>query len=316
MEVVTGALPSVITKLGELLVGEFKLQKGVKGEIRFLQAELESMKGALEKVSNTPADQLDIQDKIWAKELRELSYDIEDNIDTFMVRGQGNEQAKLRGIKKFIDRSVGLFRKAKVRHGIATEIRDIKSRVEEVAKRHDRYKLVNSNLTDKHVTVDPRLFSQYEKVTELVGIEEARDEVIRILMEGNAVSKQQQDKIVSIVGFGGLGKTTLANVVYEKLRAQFECSAFVSVSQTPDLEKLLKHMFYKLVGRESNKSSDVISELREFLENKRYGSISEHLIGIFLFVYISNMDIAAPSHQLLLLQEKDTSLSAHMCEKI
>ncbi|XP_072146418.1 disease resistance protein Pik-2-like [Setaria viridis] len=158
-EVVTGALPSVITKLGDLLVGEYKLQKGVKGEIRFLQAELESMKGALEKVSNTPADQLDIQDKIWAKDLRELSYDIEDNIDTFMVRGEGNEQAKLRGIKKFIDRSVGFFRKAMVRHGIAAEIRDIKSRVEEVAKRHDRYKLSNSNVA-KHVPIDPRLLYQ------------------------------------------------------------------------------------------------------------------------------------------------------------
>ncbi|XP_012704062.1 putative disease resistance protein At1g50180 isoform X3 [Setaria italica] len=267
MEVVTGALSSVITKLGDLLVGEYKLQKGVKGEIRFLQAELESMKGALEEVSNTPADQLHIQDKIWAKDLRELSYDIEDNIDTFMVRGEGNEQAKLRGIKKFIDRSVGLFRKAKVRHGIATEIRDIKSRVEEVAKRHDRYKLSNSNVA-KHVTIDPRLLYQYDKVTELVGIEEARDEIIRILMEGNEVSKQQ-DKIISIVGFGGLGKTTLADVVYKKLRAQFECAAFVSVSQTPDLEELLKRMFCQLVGRESNKSSDVARELREFLENKR-----------------------------------------------
>ncbi|TKW01809.1 hypothetical protein SEVIR_8G203100v4 [Setaria viridis] len=268
MEVVTGALPSVITKLGDLLVGEYKLQKGVKGEISFLQAELVSMKGALEKVSNTPADQLDIQDKIWAKDLRELSYDIEDNIDTFMVRGEGNEQAKLRGIKKFIDRSVGLFRKAKVRHGIATEIRDIKLRVEEVAKRHDRYKLSNSNVA-KPVPIDPRLLYQYDKVTELVGIEEARDEVIRILMEGNEVSKQQ-DKIISIVGFGGLGKTTLADVVYKKLRAQFECAAFVSVSQTPDLEELLKRMFCQLVGRESNKSSDVARELREFLENKRY----------------------------------------------
>ncbi|RCV39072.1 hypothetical protein SETIT_8G194200v2 [Setaria italica] len=268
MEVVTGALPSVITKLGDLLVGEYKLQKGVKGEIRFLQAELNSMKGALEEVSNTPADQLHIQDKIWAKDLRELSYDIEDNIDTFMVRGGGNEQAKLRGIKKFIDRSVGLFRKAMVRHGIANEIRDIKSRVEEVAKRHDRYKLSNTNVA-KPVTIDPRLLYQYDKVTELVGIEEAREEIIRILMEGDEVSKQQ-DKIVSIVGFGGLGKTTLADVVYKKLRAQFECAAFVSVSQTPDLEELLKRMFCQLVGRESNKSSDVARELREFLENKRY----------------------------------------------
>ena len=35
MEVVTGALPSVITKLGELLIGEYNLQRGVKGDIRF-----------------------------------------------------------------------------------------------------------------------------------------------------------------------------------------------------------------------------------------------------------------------------------------
>nr|XP_034570180.1 disease resistance protein Pik-2-like [Setaria viridis]TKW01805.1 hypothetical protein SEVIR_8G202766v2 [Setaria viridis] len=207
MEVVTGALPSVITKLGELLIGEYNLQKGVKGEIRFLQSELQSMQGALEKVSNTPADQLEIEDKIWARNLRELSYYIEDSIDTFMVRGKCNEQANLHGITKFIDRSVGLFRKAKIRHGIATEIRDIKSRVEEVAKRHDRYKLSNSNVA-KHVPIDPRLLYQYDKVTELVGIEEARDEIIRILMEGNEVSKQQ-DKIISIVGFGGLATGNL-----------------------------------------------------------------------------------------------------------
>jgi hypothetical protein len=95
MELVAGALPTVITKLGDLLVGEYNLQKGVKGEIRFLQSELKSMKGALQKLSSAPANQLDIQDKIWARDLRELSYDIEDSIDNFMVQGESNESAKL-----------------------------------------------------------------------------------------------------------------------------------------------------------------------------------------------------------------------------
>ncbi|CAN6381843.1 unnamed protein product [Urochloa humidicola] len=258
MEVVTGALPSVITKLGELLVGEYNLQKGVKGEIRFLQAELESMKGALEKVSNTPADQLDIQDKIWAKDLRELSYDIEDNIDTFMVRGEGKKQVELHGLKKFVDRSVSLFRKAMIRHGIATEIKDIKIRVEEVAKRRDRYK-INSNVT-KPVWIDPRLLSQYTEVRELVGIEEAREELIRILEEENKVPKQQHGKIVSIVGFGGLGKTTLANAVYEKTRAKFECCAFVSVSQSPDLKKLFMGLLSDL-SKNTNEDSKNTNDL-------------------------------------------------------
>nr|CAB3492055.1 unnamed protein product [Digitaria exilis] len=189
MEVAIGALPNIIAKLGELLIGEYNLQKKVKGEIRFLQSELESMQGALEKVSNTPIDQIDNQDKIWARELRELSYDIEDSIDTFMVHCMGNELAKLHGIDKFIDRCVGLFRKAMMHRWISTEIIDMKSRVEEVAKRHDRYKI--NTIVAKPVTIDPRLFAQYKKVTELVGIEEAREEVIQILMEGNEVSKQQ-----------------------------------------------------------------------------------------------------------------------------
>ncbi|CAN6381841.1 unnamed protein product [Urochloa humidicola] len=269
MEVVTGALPSVITKLGELLVGEYNLQKGVKGEIRFLQAELESMKGALEKVSNTPADQVDIQDKIWAKDLRELSYDIEDNIDTFMVRGEGKKQVELHGLKKFVDRSVSLFRKAMIRHGISTEIKDIKIRVEEVAKRRDRYK-INSNVT-KPVWIDPRLLSQYTEVRELVGIEEAREELIRILEEENKVPKQQHGKIVSIVGFGGLGKTTLANAVYEKTRAQFECCAFVSVSQSPDLKKL----FMGLLSDLSKNTNDLSKNTNDLSKNTNEETVDE-----------------------------------------
>jgi len=278
MEVVTGALPSVITKLGELLAGEYNLQKGVKGEIKFLKSELESMKGALEKISNTPPDRLDIQDKIWARDLRELSYDIEDNIDTFMVHGKSDESAMLRGIKKFVDRSVSLFKKAKIRHKIATDISDIKSRVVEVHERRLRYNVNNG--VDKPTTttvVDPRLFAQFKEAKELVGIDETRDELIKVLMDENGMPFQQ-GKIVSIVGFGGLGKTTLAKAVYEKIRSLFHCCAFISVSQTPDLKKLFKELLYDLgknINAETLDERRLINVLREFLIPRRYGSIPD-----------------------------------------
>src|SRR6185503_2167859 len=106
MEVVTGALPSLIPKLADLIAGEYNLQKGLKGEIKFLQEELECMKGALEDISRTPADQLPNNDKIWSRNVRELSYDIEDRIDTFMLQCKGKRLGTQHGLKKIIDRSL------------------------------------------------------------------------------------------------------------------------------------------------------------------------------------------------------------------
>ena len=265
MEVVTGALPSLLPKLADLLVGEYNLQKEVKWGIKFLQTELETMKAALEDISETPADKLNKVDRIWARDVREQSYDIEDSIDTFIVHCKGSkvlsEQHGL--IKRIINRSLDWLIQPKIRRKIATDIRDVKSRVKEMSKRRDRYK-INGQVA-KPVLVDPRLLARYEKTTELVGISEARDELIKMLMvEGNQVSKKQE-KIVSIVGFGGLGKTTLANVVYENLRAQFDCSAFVPVSQTPDMEKLFNNLLYQLGKRNNASINNAIDELREFL---------------------------------------------------
>ena len=68
----------------------------------------------------------------------------------------------------------------------------------------------------------------YTKVTELVGIGEAKEEVIARLTKGDA-DEHKERIVVSIAGFGGLGKTTLAKAVYDEIKGQFDCTAFVSV---------------------------------------------------------------------------------------
>ena len=93
MDLVTGAMGSLAPKLLQLLQDEYKLHKGVKEEVIFLSKELESIHVFLRKVAEVPWDQLDEQVKIWAREVREASYDMEDVLDTFLVRVKGREPA-------------------------------------------------------------------------------------------------------------------------------------------------------------------------------------------------------------------------------
>nr|XP_034569889.1 disease resistance protein RGA5-like [Setaria viridis] len=241
----TGAISALIPKLCELLKDEYDLQKSVKGRIKFLRSELESMQAALKKVSGIPAQQLDENTRLWARDVRELSYDIEDSIDRFLLRVESKKPGKPHGIKELVERIFGSLSNIKRRHKMATDIKDFECLVKVVKERHDRYN-VNSAVASPVVTpVDPRLHSLYKKVTELIGIDETSAELINLLNNGDDMSKKHL-KIVSFVGVGGLGKTTLAKAVYEKLKVEFECCAFVSVGQYPDVKKVLKDILLEL----------------------------------------------------------------------
>ncbi|KAG2559364.1 hypothetical protein PVAP13_8NG302000 [Panicum virgatum] len=232
------------------------------------------MHAALRSVGEVPREELKEQVKIWARDVRELSYDMEDIVDTFLVRVKGPKPPSKRSAKRFLKKMMGIVTKATTRHEIGQEIKDIKERVKEVAERRDRYKV--DAIKPGKILVDPRITALYTKATDLVGIDEAREELITRLTKGDDMSAQQQ-RVVSIVGFGGLGKTTLAKAVYDQIRVQFDCTAFVSVSQNPDLNKLLKNMLYELdKQKHANIHSTMLEEkhlidlAREFLENKRY----------------------------------------------
>lgn len=83
-------------------------------------------------------------------------------------------------------------------------------------------------------------------------------------------------KVISIVGFGRLGKTTLAKAVYENIEVQYDCGAFVSVSRNPDVTKDFKKMLhqfdcrrYKDISEAIRDEAQLIDEMRQ-LDDKRY----------------------------------------------
>uniref|UniRef100_A0ACD5XMW1 Uncharacterized protein n=1 Tax=Avena sativa TaxID=4498 RepID=A0ACD5XMW1_AVESA len=273
------AIVSLLRKLGDLLSDEYKLLTRVKRDIMFLKAELESMHAFLKKMSEV--DDPDELSKCSIKEVRELSYDIEDGIDNFMLSFGVDSSYKPRGFKGLAGRCMDLLTNSKTRHWVVKKIKVLKHGAMEASSRRARYKIDDGVSRLSRTSIDPRLPAFFTEMTRLVGIEGPRDKLIKLLTEGEGTLVHQL-KVVSIVGFGGLGKTTLANQVYQKLEGKFECQAFVSVSQTPNLKKILRNILFQICGQEhvSNEACDeqqLISTIRQFLKDKRYFIVIDNI---------------------------------------
>ncbi|XBI77665.1 hypothetical protein VPH35_070735 [Triticum aestivum] len=277
MSMATGAMGSLLPKLVKLLKEEYKLKESVKEGVRSLEEEMKSMQAALRKVGEVPRDQLNEHVKIWAAEVRELSFKMEDIVDKFFVRvDDGSEPAASpKKLKRLTKKMVGLFTKGKARHEISDAIKSINKKVQEVADRRARYNVDNIIASIPTVTpIDPRLGDLYKEVKDLVGITGTRDqEIMKLLSEGDDMSKKKL-KIVSVVGFGGLGKTTLIKTVYDKIKGDFDCRAFVPVGRKAEAKTVFTNILLNLGMNGSElimlNEKPFIDKLREFLKNKSY----------------------------------------------
>uniref|UniRef100_A0A453Q705 Disease resistance protein RPM1 n=1 Tax=Aegilops tauschii subsp. strangulata TaxID=200361 RepID=A0A453Q705_AEGTS len=273
VSVATGVLKPVIGKLTVLLGNEYKRFKTVRKEIKSLTNELAAMEAFLLKMSED--EDPDVQDKVWMNEVRELSYDMEDTIDDFM-QSIGDKDEKPDGFIEKIKSSLGKLGKMKARRRIGREIQDLKKQIKEVGDRNTRYKGRQTFTSTKNETVDPRALAIFEHASNLVGIDGPKAEIIKLLaQEDGRASTQQQLKIVSIVGSGGMGKTTLANQVYQELKEQFECWAFISVSRSPNMMNILRTILSEVSGQdysmtEAGSVQILISKINDFLLDKRY----------------------------------------------
>jgi disease resistance protein RPM1 len=148
MEFATVGLSTLLPKLAQLLHEKYRLHKGTREGIQFLHTELEAMHAALEKVGEVPIEQLDKPRRIWARNVRELSYDMEDIVDAYMVGVEGAQPPSKTGAKNIFKKMKRKFTKALAQDEVAKEIDDIKMRAKELAEQHARLARFQLSLID------------------------------------------------------------------------------------------------------------------------------------------------------------------------
>ncbi|PON87636.1 NB-ARC domain, LRR domain containing protein, partial [Trema orientale] len=273
----TTFLRPVIQKLVNLLAEEVHLLRGVHREVNCLKDELEIVQPLLQDAeAKLEREELSNAAEVWLKQLREGADQIEDVVDEYLyhLSKRHHERGFIASFRKVRDS----FRTLKPRHDIASEIRGIKESLREIKERGLSYGLrpLEQGSSSSAVTqvdasgIDPRLSSLFIEEDEIVGIDSTAKKLVTTLVEGPSTRS-----VISLVGEGGIGKTTLARKVFkdEALRQQFECFAWITVSQSYNMEKVLKSMKNQICKEKEETDGTVeglIECLRHYLETKRY----------------------------------------------
>ncbi|VVA18247.1 PREDICTED: disease resistance [Prunus dulcis] len=239
------AVNIVIEKLVPLLREEGNLLRGIHDDVTSIKDLLESMTSFL-KDADAKAERpnMSIGVKTWVKQTREMATHIEDVIDEYLRRVA--HRRNKRGFTGFFLKTCHFVRGLCARHEIASEIQLVKQRVLQIQQTSEAYRFISTEQTSfspsrrDDMLFDPRMASLYTEEAELVGIQTLRDKLI-----GWSIGEVESRRSVSsLVGMGGLGKTTLAKKVFDnpKFTECFHWRAWITVSQSYKNEDILRNM--------------------------------------------------------------------------
>ncbi|XP_062193508.1 disease resistance protein RGA5-like [Phragmites australis] len=280
-----GAMFKLPGRLDGILRRGYMLPKGAEEEIPLIKRDLEEIIAILSNLEDDHAMMV----RCWMKEVRELSYDMEDFVDHYEHATAGSRSGSIRRYKITRRRRSKttlpwLHDKLRQRLWMANKIKEFSLRVQEVLQRHSMYNFGGIAGTASSTRCSDASSGSWHPAPcggdEVhVGINDTMNKLEEWLMTVHDGDEKKLN-VVSIVGFGGVGKTTLANELYRKLGRQFECRAYVRTSQKPDMRRLFISMLSQVRPHQPPdnwKVHSLISSIRTHLQHKRYLIIVDDL---------------------------------------
>lgn len=222
------------------------LIRGVRGDIQYINDELATMQAFLGDLGSA-LDDHDRRLKSWMKQIRDMAYDMEDCIDDFAHRLPQDSLSDARC--SFVVTIVYELWTFWPRRDIASKIAELKVRAQHIAERRSRYGVDNpiprSSGAGATHAVTYGIAEQLMASRQLIRTENPVGVKVDMEKLGGWLTKAKHDKgshqaVLSLVGFGGVGKTTIAMALYRDFRNEFVCQASVTVSRNFDEDEVLR----------------------------------------------------------------------------
>ncbi|KAK9068123.1 hypothetical protein SSX86_012234 [Deinandra increscens subsp. villosa] len=320
--VLSALLPLLFEKLASATLKTIARHNGIDAEIKKWQRSLTQIQGVLIDASHKEITSQPV--KRWLNDLQHLAYDIDDVLDQLtteaMHREFNHESESISSkVRKLIpscctnfSRNTTLLNKL---DNITAKLKDLVDEKTDLGLRvleEDQPRSKNKNRS---------LQTSLVNATSIVGRHFEKEALVHMLLGGE--SCHQSFSIVPIVGMGGVGKTTLAKLLYDEkqVKDHFELNAWVCVSDEFDCFAISK-VIYQSVTTENKVFEDLNLlqvALRDFLMGKRFLLVLDDVWSESCEdweMLVSPFHACAPGSKIIVTTRKDQLLRKLGCNHL
>ncbi|KAM0005478.1 putative virus X resistance protein-like, coiled-coil [Helianthus debilis subsp. tardiflorus] len=250
----------------------FALFRAFNRDILVLKEDFEQIQAVLEDAEEKQVKEKAVE--LWLRRLRSASLKVEDVLDEFKTEALLQRLYKENGIKYKVR---ALISKFKFRVRAAHKVKAIRTKLDDIASKRLKFNLTASDTSHVDVGVEGEMPNRETSSlildsSKILGRDEEVEMVTRTICNKDIGKYENGEiRVYGIWGMGGMGKTTLAQLVYNhtSVNQYFDLRCWVYVSENFQVNEIIKKIIESV-----DKSGCTLTQL-----DTLQGSLQNKLMG-------------------------------------
>jgi len=261
---------AVLAKFGSSIWGELALLRSFRADLKAMGDEFSTIRGVLADAEARGGGG-DSAVRDWLRRLKDLAHEIDDFLDACHsdLRAARRRRRRRRGNPACGPTADCCILRSVI---MAHRLRSLRRKLDAVAAGRDRLRLNPNVSPPAHPPAPPKreTISMVDEA-KTVGRAADKEKLMKLVLDS---ASEEDVSVIPIVGFGGLGKTTLAQLVFNDRRANdevFDPRIWVSMSVDFSLRRLIQPIVSATKLKRDLTSLEAIANfLSETFTGKKY----------------------------------------------